>query len=154
MLIFSISKQGYNVANEGARNSHSAVRLPTFSWRDFRTDWASGAYRRTVHALRKAEHGADSGCRENIKMTWLWTYRSQRKHEHYVTADKPFLQKQRSILRLLYGILQPTLFKDQVEEGMNYNPKENIDKYTVRTAGLSVDMLLCVFSTTHRSIAG
>jgi hypothetical protein len=71
----------------------------------------------------------------------------------YVSADKPFLQKQRSILRLLYGILQPTLFKDQVEEGMNYNPKENIDKYTVRTAGVCADTLLCVFSTTRGNIA-
>lgn len=52
----------------------------------------------------------------------------------YVTADKTFLQKQRNILRLLYGILQPNLFKDQMEEGLNYNPKENIDKYEVRTA--------------------
>jgi hypothetical protein len=52
----------------------------------------------------------------------------------YVTADKAFLLKQRNILRLLYGILQPNLFKDQVEEGMNYNPKDNVDKYAVRTA--------------------
>jgi hypothetical protein len=51
----------------------------------------------------------------------------------YVAADKTFLQKQRNILRLLYGIMQPNLFKDQMEEGVNYNPKENIDKYEVRT---------------------
>jgi hypothetical protein len=66
----------------------------------------------------------------------------------HVTADKTFLQKQRNILRLLYGIMQPNLFKDQMEEGMNYNPKENIDKYQVRTATFCTSIflsLMCIF---------
>lgn len=50
-----------------------------------------------------------------------------------VSADKDFLVKQMNILKLLNRVHQQNLFKDQVDEGNNYDIEAHIGNYKVRT---------------------
>jgi hypothetical protein len=49
-----------------------------------------------------------------------------------VAADKDFLMKQTNILRLFHRVHQNNLFKDQVDEGNNYDIEAHIGNYKVR----------------------
>jgi hypothetical protein len=49
-----------------------------------------------------------------------------------VAADKEFLMKQRNLLRLFHRVTQYNFFKDQVEEGTNFDIEAQIGNFKVR----------------------
>jgi hypothetical protein len=50
----------------------------------------------------------------------------------HVAADKPFLQRQNDILRLLVRIEQPSYYEDHIQIGSTYDIQSSIKDYKVR----------------------
>jgi hypothetical protein len=51
-----------------------------------------------------------------------------------LAADKPYLTKLISILKLVHRLHEENIFKDQVEVGNTYDIEAHISSYKVRTA--------------------